>query len=80
MSPRVLGLALVAPALATVVAFFLYPLAYSVIGAFDTPAGIGLDNFRKAVELYRNDIVFTVIIVGLSTVLIALCSIAIGEQ
>jgi ABC-type spermidine/putrescine transport system permease subunit I len=78
MSPRVLGLALVAPALATVVAFFLYPLAYSVVGAFDTPTGFGLDHFRKAVELYQNDIVYTAIIVGLSTLLIGLCSIAIG--
>jgi len=78
MSSRTLGLALVAPALATVVAFFLYPLAYSMVGAFMTPAGLGVANFTKAVELYQNDILFTVLIVGLSTVLIGLCSIAIG--
>jgi ABC-type sugar transport system permease subunit len=78
MSPRALGLTLVAPALATIVAFFLYPLGYSVVSAFQTPTGMGLANFEKAIELYQNDIVFTVLIIGLSTVLIGLCSIAIG--
>jgi putative spermidine/putrescine transport system permease protein len=78
MNPRALGLFLVAPALATIVAFFLYPLGYSVVGAFTTPSGIGLANFHKAIELYQNDILFTVLIIGLSTALIGLCSIAIG--
>jgi putative spermidine/putrescine transport system permease protein len=78
LSPSVLGLALVAPALATVALFFLYPLVYSFVSAFEAPDGWGLGNFRKAVELYRNDIVFTVLIVGLSTILVGFASIAIG--
>lgn len=78
LSSRSLGLLLVAPALAAVVAFFLYPLGYSVVGAFVTPSGMGLENFQKAVELYRKDILYTLVIVGLSTVLIGLCAVAIG--
>ena len=75
---RLLGLALVLPALATVALFFLYPLGFSAASAFSTPAGWGLANFTKAFELYTTDILFTLIIVALSTVLIGLCAIAIG--
>lgn len=78
MNTRTLGLFLVAPALATIVAFFLYPLGYSLVGAFTTSSGFSFGNFYKAIELYQNDILFTVLIIGLSTALIALCSIAIG--
>jgi putative spermidine/putrescine transport system permease protein len=74
----ILGIALVAPALATVAVFFLYPLGYSLVSAFVAPDGWGLGNLQKAVELYRNDIVFTVLIVGLSTLLIGITSVAIG--
>lgn len=73
------GLLLLAPALLTVVAFFLYPLGYSLAGAFRAADGAWtLANFAKSFELYSRDIVFTVAIIGLSTLLIALFSVAIG--
>ena len=73
------GLALVAPALAVVVLFFVFPLALSAVGAFRTADGsFTLAHFAKSLDLYGKDIVFTVAIVALSTVLIALVAIAIG--
>jgi putative spermidine/putrescine transport system permease protein len=39
---------------------------------------VGFANFTKSFELYRRDILFTFLIVGLSTALIALFAIAIG--
>jgi putative spermidine/putrescine transport system permease protein len=78
MQTRLLGLALVFPALATIGLFFLYPLAFSVASAFSTQAGWSSANFVKAYELYANDIVFTLIIVGLSTLIIGIFSIGIG--
>jgi ABC-type spermidine/putrescine transport system permease subunit I len=78
MSNRLLGPLLVLPALFVLLLLFAYPLAYSVVGAFTSEAGLGLANFTKAFELYRRDIVFTFLIVGLSTALIALFSVAIG--
>jgi ABC-type spermidine/putrescine transport system permease subunit I len=78
MPPRLLGPLLVLPALAVIVLLFAWPLVYSLIGAFETAEGRGLGNFVKAFELYRSDIVFTFLIVGLSTLLIAVCAIAIG--
>ncbi|MBM1171027.1 ABC transporter permease [Microvirga arabica] len=78
MNQRALGPILVAPALAMVVLFFVYPLAYSLISAFWSPEGWGWANFIKAYELYRNDIVFTVLIIALSTALVGVFSIAIG--
>src|SRR5688500_1170040 len=78
MRTRLLGLALVLPALLTMALLFAYPLVYSIVTASQSEAGWGVANFVKAHELYRSDIVFTFLIVGLSTVLIALLSIAIG--
>lgn len=79
MSRRFLGLALVAPALVVIVLFFIVPLALSAVGAFRVEGGgFGLDNFVKSVDLYARDIVFTVVIVTLSTVLTGLFAIAIG--
>jgi ABC-type spermidine/putrescine transport system permease subunit I len=78
MTNRFLGSLLVLPALAVILLLFAWPLVYSLIGAFVTEAGWGLGNFAKAFELYRRDIVFTFLIVGLSTALIAAFSIAIG--
>ncbi|MGH6962674.1 MAG: ABC transporter permease, partial [Dongiaceae bacterium] len=60
-------------------ALFVYPLVYSLISAFTEESGtIGLANFRKAFEFYSTDILFTLVIVGLSTALIGLCAIGIG--
>jgi putative spermidine/putrescine transport system permease protein len=78
MSNRLLGPLLVLPALLVLLLLFAYPLAYSVVGAFRSSEGVGFANFVKSFELYRRDIVFTFLIVGLSTVLIAVFSVAIG--
>jgi putative spermidine/putrescine transport system permease protein len=72
-------LLLVAPALAMVLALFVYPLGYSLLSAFTTRDGhTSLDNFAKTFELYGTDIVFTLVIVSASTVLIGLFAAAIG--
>lgn len=78
MSRRTIGLALVVPALSAVTLFFIVPLVSAVTGAFETEAGWGLGNFAKTWDLYRNDILFTLLIVALSTALVAIFSIAIG--
>ena len=55
------------------------PLALSAVGAFRTPGGAWtIEHFDKALDLYSRDLIFTVAIVGLSTLLIALVAIAIG--
>lgn len=60
-------------------ALFVYPLGYSLIGAFQDRGGAWtLANFVRAWELYRLDTLYTVVIVGVSTLLIAVFSIAIG--
>jgi putative spermidine/putrescine transport system permease protein len=72
-------LLLVAPALAMVLALFVYPLGLSLVSAFTTKGGEpSLDNFVKAFELYGTDIVFTLVIVAISTVLIGVFAAAIG--
>jgi ABC-type spermidine/putrescine transport system permease subunit I len=74
-----LGPLLVAPALLMVLALFAYPLGYSLVTAFEAKGGgFTLGNFVKAFEFYSVDIGFTLVIIGLSTLLIALASIAIG--
>lgn len=78
MSNRLLGLILVLPALAVIMLLFVVPLTSSVIGAFSVEDGYGLGNFIKSFELYTSDIIFTIVIVSLSTVIIGLLSIAIG--
>jgi ABC-type spermidine/putrescine transport system permease subunit I len=70
---------LVAPALVTVLVLFVYPLGYSLVTAFVTKeGGATLANFVRAFEFYSVDILFTLIIVGVSTLLVGLCAIAIG--
>lgn len=78
MSPRLTGLLLVAPALAIVVVLFIVPLFGALTGAFYVSGKWGFGNFTKTFELYSSDILFTLLIVVLSSVLIALLSIAIG--
>jgi ABC-type spermidine/putrescine transport system permease subunit I len=76
---RFAALALVAPALAVVGVFFVAPLLMSAIGAFRaSDGGVTLAHFAKALDLYGRDLVFTVGIVALSTLLIALVAIAIA--
>lgn len=78
MPAPLLGLILVLPALAVIVLLFVVPLAASVTGAFVVAGGFGLANFSKTFDLYTPDIVFTVLIVSLSTVLIGLFAVAIA--
>lgn len=77
---RGLAILLVAPALALVIALFIYPLGFSVASAFTDPAsgGASLVNFYKAFELYSIDIAYTLFIVITATALTALASIAIA--
>jgi len=71
--------ALVAPALAVIAAFFVFPLLLSAVLAFRSKSGeVTLEHFAKAWDLYRTDLMFTIGIVVLSTVLIGLVAIAIA--
>jgi len=73
------SLALVAPALLTLAALFIYPLGFSLVTAFAAEdGGWTIANFTKAFEFYALDIQFTVLIVVLSTLLIGVFSVAIG--
>jgi ABC-type spermidine/putrescine transport system permease subunit I len=80
MSPsRTLSLLLILPALVVLLGLFVYPLVFSVETAFTDQAGaFTLEYFRIAFTTYRTDLLFTPAIVGLSVVIIALLSIAIG--
>lgn len=79
MSRRLLGLLLVVPALSVIALFFILPLTLSLVGAFRLDAGgFGFDNFIKTYDLYWQDIVFSIMIVGLATLLSGLGAIAIG--
>jgi ABC-type sugar transport system permease subunit len=77
---RLISLALVAPALAILLALFVYPLGFSLVTAFvDGETGAWtLANFAKAFEFYSRDVLFTVVIVALSTALIGAFAVAIG--
>jgi putative spermidine/putrescine transport system permease protein len=69
--------ALLAPALATVLALFVYPMLQSAARAFsDGERGHPLGHFRKAFELYSGDMVFTLLIVGGSTLAVAVLALA----
>jgi len=71
--------ALVAPALAVIALFFLLPLALSAVLAFRSKNGdFTLEHFGKSWDLYRTDLLFTIGIVLLSTVLIGVVAIAIA--
>src|SRR5437879_5082143 len=76
---RWVGLALLAPALAVVAVFFVAPLAMSAIVAFRRKDGaFTLEHFAKSFDLYTTDLLFTLAIVLLSTLLIGLVAIAIA--
>lgn len=78
LSSRLVGIALVLPALLVVALCFIVPLGLSVSGAFISEQGVGLANFVTAWTLYLPDILFTLLIVSLSTLLIGLFSLMIG--
>jgi putative spermidine/putrescine transport system permease protein len=76
---RLISLTLVAPALAILLALFVYPLGFSLVTAFvDEASAWTLGNFAKAFDFYWRDVGFTVVIVALSTLLIGGFAIAIG--
>ena len=65
--------------MAIVLALFVYPLLYSLLSAFTTANGaFGFDNFAKTFELYGTDILFTIVIVAVSTVLTGILAALIG--
>ncbi len=73
------GYALVAPALAVIGTFFVLPLLMSAVLAFRAKGGgFTFEHFAKAWDLYQTDLLFTVWITLLSTVLIGLVAIAIA--
>lgn len=78
---RGVSLTLVGPSLLMIAILFLYPLAFSIVSAFQAETGEGgwtLANFSKALNFYSVDVIFTILIVFLSTVLVGLISVAIG--
>jgi putative spermidine/putrescine transport system permease protein len=76
---RPIFLLLVAPAVTLVLVLFVYPLGYSLVSAFTNRDGqLGFDNIAKALALYGTDIVFTVVIVVVSTALIGILAATIG--
>jgi putative spermidine/putrescine transport system permease protein len=76
---RWVGLALLAPALAVILVFFVAPLAMSAVVAFRRKdGGLTLEHFTKSFDLYTTDLLFTLAIVLASTVLIGLVAIAIA--
>jgi putative spermidine/putrescine transport system permease protein len=78
-SGRWIGLALLAPALAVILVFFVAPLVMSAVVAFRGKDGaFTLEHFAKSFDLYTNDLLFTLVIVLGSTVLIGLVAIAIA--
>lgn len=82
LSSRSAGLLLVTPALLVIGVLFIFPLGYSIVDAFTAEADgtlrPSLANFATAFELYNDDILFTILIIGLSTTLVGLGAVAIG--
>ena len=78
-TPDFWGLLLLAPAILLLIGLFGVPAIYSVIGAFaDAAGGASLSHFRMAVTVYGRDIWFTVWLVCLSVLLIAVLSVLIA--
>ena len=77
---KLAGLVLMTPALITLCALFIYPLGFSLLWAFrdEERNAWTLANFAKALDFYSTDVIFTVVIVSISTLLIGLCSILIA--
>src|ERR1700693_4693995 len=76
---RWVALLLVAPALAVGGVFFVAPLGMSGVVAFrGKNGGFTLEHFAKAFDFYTTDLLFTLAIVLLSTLLIGVVAVAIG--
>ena len=79
IADRWVGLALLAPALAVILVFFVAPLSMSAVVAFRSKdGGLTLQHFAKSFDLYTTDLLFTLAIVLASTILIGLVAIAIA--
>ena len=79
IADRWVGLALLSPALAVILVFFVAPLAMSAVVAFRRKDGaLTLEHFTKSFDLYTTDLLFTLAIVVASTILIGLVAIAIA--
>jgi len=79
IADRWVGLALLAPALAVILVFFVAPLAMSAVVAFRRKdGGLTLEHFAKSFDLYTTDLLFTLAIVLASTILIGLVAIVIA--
>ncbi len=75
----VLSLLMVTPAMLLIVAFFVYPLGFSLHSAVTDESGqLTLAHLVKSFELYSQDIVFSLVIVALSVTLIAVLSLTIA--
>ena len=76
---RGVALALIAPALAVVGLFFVAPLVMSGVVAFRGKGGeFTLEHFRKSFDYYTTDLLFTLAIVLLSTLLIGVVAVSIA--
>jgi len=76
---RGIGLTLIAPALAVVGLFFVAPLVMSAVVAFrGKDGGFTLEHFAKAFDFYTTDLLFSLAIVVISTLLIGAVAIAIA--
>nr|WP_321460912.1 sugar ABC transporter permease [uncultured Cohaesibacter sp.] len=80
ITSRRYSLLLISPALLMLTGLFLYPLVFSLLWAFriEETMSWGLANFTKAFSLYSKDVLFTLIIVSLSTLLIGIIATAIS--
>ena len=76
---RGVALVLIAPALAVVGLFFVAPLVMSGVVAFRGKGGeFTLEHFRKSFDYYTTDLLFTLAIVLLSTLLIGVVAVSIA--
>jgi len=72
------ALALLAPAFLLLLALFVIPAAWSVLGAFQSPSGPTLLHFQTAFGTYWRDIWFTLWLTTAAVLIIALLAILIG--
>jgi len=70
---------LVLPPFIVLALFYFYPFAYSVLISFtDSKGEFTLENYRRALELFRGDIIFTIWLCALSTVVTGLIAILLA--
>jgi len=72
---KLLPFLLLLPALVFIAVLYIYPLVRSIWGSFSVGAqSLSLGNYAKAWALYKKDIIFTIIVAVLGTIL----SVAVG--